>query len=253
VHPTEMTHPSEATLLAVAQGQPPVEDAVQILTHLRACEPCEVRVFELIRQEREIAALLAELDHPMPARSVTEIFRKGRAREVRRGILAAGIATLCAVGAAAAALPASPVHQWIRRRLLSPEARQAPAPRPARPAAAAPDAAAGISLPAPMTLAVVLRQPQTSGVVDITLVDGGEITLRSRGGSVAYGLETGRIVVENRLPALEYDVEVPVGMERFTLRVNDRIVFEKDGDQVRAARPADRARHYRLSLHEQTR
>lgn len=248
MHPIETPHPGDATLLAVAHGGLPATSAAEVLSHLDACELCEQRLSEFLKREREIELLLSELDHPMPRLVPVDFVPRATDDGLRRGLLAASLAIVCAVGAATAITPGSPVYRWFRRQFTPAHAPPAVRQQPPPPSGPAEQATAGISLPGPSDLTVELRWPQAAGVLDITVVEGTNLTVRSVGGGVAYALEERRLLIDNRTPARQYTIEVPRGMRHLRVVLAGRTTFQKEGDSFIAPRAPDATGRYRIPL-----
>jgi hypothetical protein len=243
VHRSDLTHPTDTALLGMVHGQSSGWEAA-LSMHLNRCEPCRARAADLTERELQIEALLAELDHPIPDRAMPELTGARETAGWRRAMLAAGVATLVAVGAAAATLPASPVHRWIDQ-LLTRTAQRASEQRPvAGPAARV----TGVAVPVGNGLVVALRHPQPAGTVEIALVDRADVAVRSRGGDVAYEIAEGRVMIDNREPAERYDIEAPIGIAQLTVLMNDRAIFRKQGDVVTPASSSSGKGRFRIPL-----
>jgi hypothetical protein len=225
-----MNHPADDALLH-AVHEPRWADAT-LLAHLEGCAACRLRQQQLAADDAAVGQLLAALDHPAPAHSVAEIVA-ARPRQLRRRVLLAAQITLFVAGAAAAmTVPASPLH-----RLLFGGATRAAAPVPTTdslaPAAPARQAdAVGIALPAPASLVVEFREPQTTGTLEVHVVAGDQVTVRSRGGTVAYTVHDGRVQVDNRVAAELYIVEIPASLHRVKIVAGSRVLFQADGNSA---------------------
>jgi hypothetical protein len=241
----EMGHPPDDVLFHAIHE--PTWASAEVMAHLPRCEPCRIRQLHLAADDVEVGVLLGALDHPVPGYSAHEIVARQPNHLRRRAVLVAEIMFFVAAAAAAMTIPASPLHRWIvgqtRPRAVSsvvavPEAAQSQATR---------SAPIGIALPAPTSLRVEFRQAQQTGTLEVHLVEGDQVTVRSRGGSVAFTVNEGRVLVDNRVPADEYIVEIPATLGSVRISVGTRVLFQKDGDHSGPVQPFEGAR-YRIPL-----
>jgi anti-sigma factor RsiW len=217
-------HPTETTLLAFVHRELRSPALAEVAAHIESCPACEQQICELLRADEEIAQLLGRLDHPVPTLAEPVLLPRARRSWVARALLAAGIAAVTTV-VAAAAVPGWPLHDWIRARL--PISSVAPVRMPQTPVPAAEAGAAGIAIPAPSTLIVAFREPQTSGALTVTRSNHGEVSLRSWGGDVAYQVGDQRVAVDNRRPATRYTLEVPATVQQLTVLIGGRVAARK--------------------------
>jgi hypothetical protein len=125
-----------------------------------------------------------------------------------------------------------------------------PAPEQGQPAA--PTArVTGVAVPVSGGLVVTLQRPQTTGIVEIVLTDRADVAIRSRGGEVGYQVAEGRVVIDNRAPAEQYDIEAPLGLQRLVVQVNSHLVFRKQGGAVYPTPSSSGNRRFRISLADQ--
>ena len=241
---TEMNHPPDDVLLHAVHD--PTWASADLCAHLDACGTCRARQQQLRIDDGFVGGLLDVLDHPVPALSAREIIARPPRYLRRRALLVAEITIFAVAAAAAMTIPASPLHRWLVRE--KPPAAVAIAPAsPEAPTQAGEPAPVGIALPVPASLSVEFRQAQHAGTLEVHLVDSGQVTVRSRGGVVGFTVDEGRVVVDNRVPAEEYIVEVPVSLRRVRITVGTRLLFEKDGDRIGPVAPFATAR-YRIPL-----
>ena len=226
-------HPSDATLVAMIHGELIDGAAAKLRSHLAECGACAALEAELRADDTEVHELLAILDHPVPR--LHPPVAASRIPRLRRGALAASLALLLA-GAAAAAVPGTPLNRWIRDRLAPsvPAGGHRTVQAPAR-AAPGMQAAGGVEVAATRELTLVFDEPEPGGVLTIVKADRPDVSLRAFGGAVAYQVGDGRIVVNNRRPALRYALEIPVGLPRLTVLVGGRVVFDSDHRPLGAA------------------
>jgi anti-sigma factor RsiW len=226
-------HPTDEILLALAHGELDASAAEAIGAHCTTCPSCALRAAALRTEHAEIERLLRVLDHPVPHLLLPA--RAAPPRRRRSAVLAASLALLVA-GAAAAAVPGTPVNRWLRDRLegASPTApRVVPATSPSAPA----QSASGIELPASRTLVVAFAAPEPGGVVTAARAPRKDAMLRAFGGDVAYQVGDGRVSVSNRRPAGRYALEVPAELDRLTVVVAGRVVFDSSVSSLPAGLP----------------
>jgi len=241
----ERSHPPDDVLLRAVHE--PAWESDDLRAHLEVCPACQARMQHLAADDAFVGSLFVALDHPVPERSAREIIAVQPSRLRRRALLVAEITIFAVAAAAAMTIPASPLHRWIVRQALpaiSPSVVSAPEASTRQSTSAAPT---GIALPAPASLRVEFRQPQHAGTLEVHLVDGGQVTVRSRGGGVGYTVNEGRVLVDNRVPADEYVVEIPASLGRVRIVVGTRVLFRKDGDRTGPIQPFEGAR-YRIAL-----
>jgi anti-sigma factor RsiW len=227
-------HPSDATLMALIHGELAAGPEAEAEAHLAECAVCASVLSELRMGDAEVGRLLGTLDHPIPQLRLPST--ASRSPRLRRAVLAASVALLVA-GAAAAAVPGSPLHRWIHGRLDASRdvGEQPAAPAPARPVPVADQAASGIEVPAAGGLTIAFGEPEEGGILTVTVAARPDASLRAFGGAVAYQVGEGRIVVDNRRPAGRYALEVPSGMRRLTVLLGGRVVFNSDGGPLGSA------------------
>jgi hypothetical protein len=154
---------------------------------------------------------------------------------------------LALAGVAAAAVPGSPVRQWIQDAVLSPTPQQQPAlvPEPAPPAAApAPEAASsalrGISIP-PRDggVRVVLENARRGLRLRVRLTDGAQGEAMAVGDTPArFGIGHPGAVIRVMVPGPgEVRVALPRAARAAQVEVNGRVYAVKDGT-LRARVPA---------------
>jgi hypothetical protein len=246
----EMNHPTDDVLLRALhepQGVP-----VEVREHLEDCASCRARQAEFTANDLMVANLLSTLDDPLPPMSADELLAIRPRTLRRRALLVAEVTLFFAAAAAAMTIPSSPLH-----KLLFPKATVVVAPVPApvpetSPAQGTGDAPIGIALDAPASLVVEFRHAQSTGTVEVRLTNGGQVTVRSRGGAVGFTVNEGRVLVDNRVPADEYVVEVPSTLRRARIMVGARVLFSKDGDQAGPVASVDGV-HFRMTFADTTR
>jgi hypothetical protein len=231
-------HPSNATLLALLHGEVAGARAAELQLHLNKCSECVAATDALRVADTEIDNLLGILDHPAPRRAPPRAAAQGR--QLRRAAFAASLALFLA-GAAAAAVPGTPLNRWIRNRLERPagsDVRPGPAPSaPPAPAPAPVQTAGGVEVPVSRGLTIVFEHPEPGGILTVATSGRSDASLLAYGGAVSYQVGDGRIMVANRLPARRYALDIPAGLPRLTILVGGRIVFDTPGGAAGTAAP----------------
>ena len=217
-------HPSDATLLALVQGELAPDEGTDLSAHLAQCERCVGRADELRRDDEDMAELLGLLDNPMPG--LEPPITTPRARPFRHAAIAAA-AALFVAGVAAASVPGTPVYRWIRDRIDAPRG-EVPGPAPAPAAATPAQAAGGLEMAAPSALIVQFTAEQPGGVLTVAAGSRPVVSLRAFGGAVAYRVGAGRLVVDNSHPANRYALEIPAELGRLTITLGGRVIYHAD-------------------------
>jgi anti-sigma factor RsiW len=216
-------HPTEATLLALVHGELAGDPAAEVETHLDTCPSCQESFARLRAGDTEVADLLSMLDHSMPRLKPPQA--AVQRQRLRPAILAASLALLIA-GAAAAAVPGMPLHHWIWQHLapaaepqIHRDAAPVPAPVPKQ-------AASGIEVPVSGGLTIAFTAPEQGGTLIVGSASRPDLSLRAYGGAVAYRVGAERILVENRGPAAHYVLEVPNHLQRLTVLLGSRVIYQ---------------------------
>lgn len=218
-------------MLLAVQHEQPTSDAAAIRSHVAECDACAGRWRDLAEADAAVAALLHELDHPLPSDNATTWLR-ARPHRLRRALLTAAAAVTLTVAAAATIVPSSPLRRWINDRRDVPPAR-AIQPDSSASATAVTPLASGIAIHAPRNLTVVFRREQNTGVIEIARSRSGEVTFRSRGGFTAYELAVGQVSIDNRVPADAYLIDLPPAVQRLRILVGDRVLLRWPEDSAR--------------------
>ncbi len=215
-----MAHLIDSELLAAEHGELTPGATAQVRSHLERCGLCSERFERLRGEQRDIGGLLDVLTFPVPSVSLDTIRR--RARRPRRLVrAAAAIGTLVALASAAAAMPRSPVRAWLARIwAVAPEAAPA-TPRVADPISPT----AGIAVSASAGVTIELLHGQEGGLIQVILADRPDVTARAVGGDVGYRVGRERIVMDNRTPAKQYEIELPRRIPEATVRVGGRVLW----------------------------
>jgi hypothetical protein len=225
-------HLSDGELEALLDGEASPERRRAATAHLAVCSVCAARAAGLTTAQQVTAELLAALDAPAPALSVETIIARAadastRSAAPRRRIaLAAGVAALVVAVTAAAAIPGSPVRRYVARLLGGPRPAAHPAPQGLQ------GPASGVAFVPSGPVAVVFREPQTGGAIQIAFGDTPSLRITHVGGRAAYILTTEGVAVDNRGSSARYDITIPESVTRVEVRIGARLVFAKEGSHI---------------------
>jgi hypothetical protein len=193
--------------------------------------------------DRNADELLALLDHPVPAISAHAIIARLKTPAVRNGTgapirqIAAGIALLFLAFGAAAAIPASPIHNfWVsvvarlgshqRRNAVRVGSVRSPVPnqgtRGSSALAFVPDSA----------FDVVFTHAQESGVIRVAFVDGRELRVNSSSGPTSFTLGRHQVLADNVSSTASFDVSVPKGLHSFRIVIGSDTVLQYLGFDI---------------------
>jgi Putative zinc-finger len=240
-------HLGEGTLQALLDGELSPFDRAAAETHLGTCPACAAELRELRTLNERAAGLLARVDTPAPVAQAQMRMRARRARTVaaprgvvwRQALLRAALLVLGVTGVAAAAVPGSPVCEWIVENVLpkqkqaaAPTLRpQAPAPAPAAPAENGP---VGVSFRPEGSVRVVLTGATPELEIVARLGDGEYARARVHGPneSAHFSMAKGRIEVRLTDDARSVEVLLPRTVDRATLEVNGRVYVSKQGESL---------------------
>ncbi len=243
-----MNHPDEALLLEALHE--PAAMSSTLRTHLEQCAECRSRQAQLLAADEQVGSLLGALDHPLPAITPEEILSVRPRPLRRRALLVAELTLFLAAAAAAMTIPASPVHQLLFPTAVARAVSTLVDEPPVEPRAAV--APVGIALAAPDSLVVAFRQVQSTGSLEVRLTSDSQVTVSSRGGTVGYRVNEGRVEVDNRVPADGYVIEIPSSLSRAEIVMGRRVLFSKNHGVTTPAGPTDGVR-YRITLADSTR
>jgi hypothetical protein len=256
-----MTHATDGTLLAYVDGEIDGSAAAELGDHLAACAECARELQTLRRLSATTHEALSLVSAPAPMLRAQAAIAAERARLERRspasyisrlgarGLARAAMLLLALAGAAAAAVPGSPVRRALETtiarvsQLLNGEAvAPAPLPVPAPAPADVPvfsERASMAILPAGGRVRVLLHAP--AGPVDVTVrlvssqravvetnTPDADVRLRSAAGRVeVIGLGTGTVTIE-----------VPAAVAGATIEVGGLVYVYKEGRALQLTGPA---------------
>jgi hypothetical protein len=97
-----------------------------------------------------------------------------------------------------------------------------------------------VTVAADTELIIALREPQSAGEIHVIWQTGAPaVSVQAIGGNVGYTVRTGRVLVENRVPAMRYEITLPPAIPGVTLMVGDKVVWQstKQADAGRSHQP----------------
>lgn len=247
-----MNHLTEGQLQAHLDGEVESAQAQSLAAHLEVCAVCARALGEMRAGSERASLAFGLLDRPAPTAaafaavvganedvSVKSIAaHRSWGRPARVGILKAAMLALFTTGAAAAAIPGSPVQRWLgtawdrltgdrtetNAEVVVPETTDAPAPAVAE----STPRAASISIePVDGVVEIILRDVGNAEAVRVVFVDDPRATVEAEGGAdarfrtgpssiEAIGLGTGLVTVS-----------LPRDLHTISVSVDGNVVLEK--------------------------
>lgn len=242
-----MDHPEDGRLLALLDGELPAAAAARVRRHLDGCGRCRRRRDELERASEALGEALGALDVPPPDREARDVRShagardagaddappsdgdravRSRGRTLGRGAIWKAAVLVLTVGAAAsAAVPGSPVREWIAestRRVAGAFTGQD------RPDRSAPEASspAGVSIRAEGPAEVSIDDPADGLRLRVRTSDDTLLTVAGRGARYRAGDD--RIDVTGpEGPELRIDLPSSVAVR---VTVEGRLLLEQGDD-----------------------
>jgi Putative zinc-finger len=242
-----MTHLGEGTLQELLDGELLPGDRVAADAHLAACPECAGQLAELRGMNARASALLGMVEatpHVLAAQAAFARRRRGAGTldHVRRALPRAAVLVLAVAGAAAAAVPGSPVREWVTRIAVQPRAEvpAAPAPAPAPPEVEAPEEApkAVSILPEGGRVRIEVTGSSAELRVRARISNEPQAQVTATGAAVSARFRTGpgRIEIVGAGPG-ELVVDLPAGADAAFVEVNGRVVAAKQGKALRSLAP----------------
>jgi hypothetical protein len=218
--------------------------------HLAVCAPCRERVAVARREESEVHALLAALDHDPPRIRAGAIVSAARARASAWRRRAAGLLVAMGAAGAAYALPGSPLPGWVssvveRIGSLADTSSRSPAvPPPAGPETppdprgSREESSGGIAVAPGNTLLILFTRSQGEGGVLVSLSDGEEVRVLAPAGAATFTSDVNQLVIDNPGSTATFEIAIPRHAPRVEVRVAGKKIFLKDGPHISAGTEA---------------
>lgn len=236
-----MNHLDDGTLQAFLDDELPPQERASAAEHLLECPQCQGTKEDLVRAHSVFSDAVSVLDVDAPGRMTSVTAATGPGTRFGAGAFVRAASLILLVAAAAsAAVPGSPVREWIVRAV-----EPAPVEEPVPVAEPAPDpvpapapAPAGVSL-APRPVDVVLTGLEGSSI-RLVETEGGRVTVSARGGETDPSFRTaaGRVEVRDGTGG-EVTVEWPASLGTARLVVDGELYAEKVGGELRIHVPAE--------------
>lgn len=237
-----MSHVEEGTLQAWIDGELGGEDLLTVESHAASCGVCQAEVRSLRALSERVHGLVAEYEGTLPIADFGTLGEiRSRARGSRRrlpvGLARAAMLLLALAGVVAAAVPGSPLRQWLEG-LRGGATDEAPAPVEAAPET--PARRGGVFV-LPDQGVVRIRLTGNPSDLMVRLVDSAEAGVVWTGpdAGVRTRQTAGAIDVDG-LPDGSVTVSVPRGVRSAIVEVNGRIWWQKSGSDVRIPGPTHR-------------
>jgi hypothetical protein len=253
-----MDHLTEGQLQAYLDGEVEGAQAQSLAAHLETCGQCARAFAEMRAAAERVSLALGFIDRPAPTAaafvavvganpdvSVRSIAaHRSWGRPARVGVLKAAMLALFATGAAAAAIPGSPVQRWlgtawqrltgaeavatVETEATTPDVEPTPAEAPARPASISIEPVDGV-------IAVTLRDIGRAEALRVVFVDNDRATVEAEGGADAR-FRTGPSSIEAiGLGAGLVTVSLPRSLRELSVSVDGNVLLEKQDGTLRTA------------------
>jgi anti-sigma factor RsiW len=239
-----MSHFTEGVLQAYLDNEVAADARAQVAAHVGGCTACATRLQELRELNETFASALRVIDSPViPAAALAEIRARAARRSWRerfagssRTLTRAALLVLGLTLAAAAAVPGSPLRQWLVQAWQNltqtqevpapPVVTPAPRPEPA-PTATRLEAAAG-------RIRITLRSPSPDTRIHVLLIEGTRALVESTGNAAARRTATGSGWLElTGTGAGELRISLPRGVPNATIEIDGKAYLIKEGDDLR--------------------
>ena len=237
-----MNHLDEGTLQSFLDDELATRDRAAAAEHMMGCAACRTAHDELRRANALFSEAMAELDVAPPEASAPRA-RPGRgvARAGTRSFAKAAGLMLFLAAAASAAVPGSPVREWIVGAVGAEPEASAPAPDVEAVVAEAPPAPpAGLSI-MPRSGQVVIEIAGLDGTaIRVQQGTGEAVTVASRGAErdPSFRSAAGRIGVRNGVGG-ELLVELPTTLASARVVVDGRVYARVVDGELRTLVPGE--------------
>ncbi len=253
-----MGHPAEQTLLAYLDRELPFDERSTVREHVQVCVECSRMLDELAAATRSFADAISALDVPAPALLASELegdlvaralqeldapipaaatITPLRRRASRRPLLAAALIIIFVAGAGAA-IPGSPLREWLARSVElvtgGPSEEPSDPTTPVSGQRAGSPAAVSVQ-PLDGLVRIIITQPAPETTIRVRLLDGGTASVWSVEGR--YRTAPGEIEVLGAGPG-EVVILLPRTVPSAEVELDGRLVATKEGSDFRLLIPA---------------
>ena len=242
-----MSHLDEGVLQEMVDGELPPGARAEADAHLSGCAVCAGELAELRSLNARTSALLGMVEAPAPVLAAQAAFARHRRGAVpfvaaRRALSRAAVLVVGVAGVAAAAVPGSPVREWVEKRVSPRPAPPVPVMLPEEAPAAAPEplrAPSGVSiLPDAGRIRIVVTGSSPRLRVRTRLSSAPQASVLATGAAAGARFRTspGRIEVVGA-GAGEVRIDLPRSATSAFVEINGRVYAAKEGDVLRALAP----------------
>lgn len=236
-----MPHIADDELLAYLDDELADERRSAIGRHLEECAACADALEALRSTSEQFSRALERIDRPAPTVEFSSILSRSESRGKRRlerAVMAkAAVLLLTVAGASAAAIPGSPVREWLGRSLAAVGEFLASGPEePGSTLApvAEPGPGSGVTgvavTPVGGQVRISLTEPAPDAVVRVTLVESRQATVWSA--DARYRTGAGWIEVLGSGPG-ELRIELPRWLRSARIDVNGQVIVIKEDAALR--------------------
>lgn len=237
-----MAHPNNDELELLADGELSVESEARVRGQVEACRECADRLERITGAFADADRWLRILDCDVPPVTADQIIARARRRPMRHlATLGAGVAAML-IAVAAAAAPGSPVRALLERALGGTE------PVAARPAGQTVQQPSGLAFVPDDSAEVVFLHPQASGSIAIVLGDTVSLRIEHVGPGVSYVLTGTGVRLQNAGSTASYLLTLPRQLVSAHVRVGERTVLTKDGDDIWSLATRDSSGTYLITF-----
>lgn len=241
-----MNHLDDGTLQAFLDDELAPEERAGVAEHVLVCDDCRASKEELVQATATFSEKVAILDVAAP--SVSQAPARGRSGLPGGTFVKAASLTLLLAAAASAAVPGSPVRQWIDRA-VEPETVRETTPVASEPELSPPAPAplpAGVALVPTGPMEIVLTGLEGS-TIRLVETDGPSVVVSAVGAAAdpVFHTAPGTIGVRGGEGG-EVTVELPRSMVSARLMVDGRLYAEKVAGQLEIHVPAETAEGVRI-------
>jgi anti-sigma factor RsiW len=256
-----MSHLEVGVLQKVVDGELAADGRAEAVLHLSTCRLCQEELAALRADTARASALMGMLEHDVPVEAAYAAFVRRR-RQVaapaaghpglltrwgghgaRQALLRAAALLLTVTGVAVAAVPGSPVREWITGMVVPQREAAAPELAPEAPAVVAAPveerAPTGVYVsPEDGRIRVVLSAPSPELHVRtrLTTETRAEVYATGEAAGARFRTGPGRVEVIAAGPG-ELEVALPVSATAAYVEVNGRVYVAKEGQRLRVFAP----------------
>ncbi len=225
-------HLEDERIQRLLHGELKAPEQAATQDHLAGCASCRQAVSLAERENDELRSLLRQVDHRPPATSVEAIVARSRRRAPAWLRLAAGLLLSVGLASAAYAAPGSPLPGWLAAagRFLAGTASPRVPPGPELPAPV--PELAGVAITPGARLTIMFSATQSTGVANVSLIDGPDVVVRVPGGAATFTSEASRLVIDNRGSSASFRIEIPRAAPRVEIVLGGTRLFLKEGARI---------------------